>query len=62
MEFLKRRPVPIHQVTRARVLRLLGRLEEARQQLVEVLANAPGYASAQRELDLVELLEKQKTP
>ena len=37
----KRRPVPIHQVTRARVLRLLGRLEEARQQLVEVLANAP---------------------
>lgn len=58
----KRRPVPIHQVTRARVLRLLGRLEEARQQLVEVLANAPGYASAQRELDLVEQLEKQKTP
>jgi hypothetical protein len=49
-------------VTRARVLRLLGRLAEARKQLVEVLANAPGYASAQRELDLVDQLEKQKTP
>ena len=50
----KRRPVPIHQVTRARVLRLLGRTEEARKQLEEVLRKSPGYASAQREMDLLD--------
>ena len=54
----KRRPVPIHQVTRARILRLLGRTEEARQQLEEVLRKSPGYASAQRELDLLDSQEK----
>ena len=54
----KRRPVPIHQVTRARILRLLGRTEEARLQLEEVLRKSPGYASAQRELDLLDSQEK----
>lgn len=54
----KRRPVPIHQVTRARVLRLLGRTEEARKQLREVLRKSPGYASAQRELELLDQKEQ----
>ncbi|MAJ27914.1 hypothetical protein CBD41_00745 [bacterium TMED181] len=58
----KRRPVPIHQVTRARILRLLGRTEEARQQLEEVLRKSPGYASAQRELDLLGPPEKELEP
>ena len=54
----KRRPVPIHQVTRARVLRLLGRTDEARTQLQEVLKKSPGYASAQRELELLDPKEE----
>ena len=49
----RRRPVPIHRVTRARILRLLGRLEEARTELETVLEQAPGYESARREMDLV---------
>ena len=53
----KRRPVPIHQVTRARVLRLLGRTDEARKQLQDVLKRSPGYASAQRELELLDQME-----
>jgi len=58
----KRRPVPIHRVTRARILRLLGRLEEARGELEKVLQQAPGYGSARRELNLVlELQEAAKS-
>ncbi len=58
----KRRPVPIHQVTRARVLRLLGRTEEARKQLEEVLRKAPDYASAQREMKLLDQMEADNSP
>ena len=43
----KRRPVPIHRVTRARILRLLGRLEEARGELEKVWVE--GYSRARRE-------------
>ncbi|PCJ12666.1 MAG: hypothetical protein COB10_06765 [Planctomycetota bacterium] len=57
----KRRPVPIHRVTRARILRQLGRLDEARSELEIVLQQAPGYETARRELDLVrELQEEEK--
>lgn len=56
----KRRPVPIHRVTRARILRQLGRLDEARSELELVLQQAPGYETARRELDLVRQMQLQK--
>ncbi|MGE4633605.1 MAG: hypothetical protein AAEJ47_11265 [Planctomycetota bacterium] len=56
----KRRPVPIHRVTRARILRQLGRLDEARSELEMVLQQAPGYETARRELDLVRQMQLQK--
>ena len=58
----KRRPVPIHRVTRARILRQLGRLDEARSELEIVLQQAPGYETARRELDLVRQMQLQKKP
>lgn len=54
----RRRPVPIHRVTRARILRLLGRLDEAQSELETVLQQAPGYESARRELNMVLDLQK----
>lgn len=57
----RRRPVPIHRVTRARILRLLGRLEEAKTELDTVLQQAPGYESARRELQLVLELQKSES-
>ena len=53
----KRRPVPIHRVTRARILRQLGRLDEASSELKLVLQQAPGYETARSELELVEKLQ-----
>ncbi|MDE0959618.1 MAG: hypothetical protein OSB09_02455 [Planctomycetota bacterium] len=49
-QIFKRRPVPIHRVTRARILRQLGRLDEAQEELEMVLQQAPGYESARSEL------------
>ncbi len=59
-QIFKRRPVPIHRVTRARILRQLDRLEEARTELKIVLQQAPGYETARSELLLVEKLLKQE--
>ncbi|MGE4619695.1 MAG: hypothetical protein AAEJ04_07805 [Planctomycetota bacterium] len=58
----RRRPVPIHRVTRARILRQLGRFEEAKSELETVLEQAPGYETAKSELGLVlELLAEKSS-
>ncbi|MDE0961461.1 MAG: hypothetical protein OSB09_11850 [Planctomycetota bacterium] len=57
-QIFKRRPVPIHRVTRARILRLLGRLDEAQEELEKVLQQAPGYESARSELQRVVALQE----
>jgi tetratricopeptide (TPR) repeat protein len=45
-------------VTRARILRLLGRLDEAQEELEKVLQQAPGYESARSELQRVVALQE----